>query len=173
MTPSSTSTSCVQATPLRPRASLVTCTLWVPRRSVERRMIGGVRGRGGLGQGRVCIPEVAATAVLGQHVAAASLKVQQAAVEGAIVRVTKSHAGSWPGQATGTAAAGTQGWGLVLASAPDSVRQAGLAAPRSAHPTLQDTPGGRMGTASRQLPRRSGSEPAWPHPASLSDPYTR
>ena len=79
-------------------------------------------------------PEVPATAVLGQHVAAAALKVQQAAVEGAVMRVSEGHAGSGPGQAAGTAAAGTQGGGLVLASAPHTVRPAALPAGPHAKP---------------------------------------
>ena len=96
----------------------------------------GVRGQG---EGRgSCAPKVPSTAVLGQHVAAAALEVQQAAVEGAVMRVSEGHAGSGPGQAAGAAAAGTQGGGLVLASAPDTVRHAALPAVPHAKP-----PGGR------------------------------
>lgn len=79
-------------------------------------------------------PEVPATAVLGQHVATAALEVQQAAVEGAVMRVSEGHAGSGPGQAARTAAAGTQGGGLVLASAPHTVRHAALPAGPRAEP---------------------------------------
>lgn len=79
-------------------------------------------------------PEVPATAVLGQHVAAAALEVQQAAVEGAVMRVSEGHAGSGPGQAAGTAAAGTQGGGLVLASARHTIRHAALPAGPHAEP---------------------------------------
>lgn len=57
-------------------------------------------------------------AVLGQHVAAAALEVQQAAIEGAVMGVSEGHAGSRPGQTAGTAAAGTQGRDLILASDP-------------------------------------------------------
>lgn len=60
--------------------------------------------------------EVPAVAVLGQHIAATALEVQQAAVEGAVMGVSEGHAGSWPGQAAGAAAAGTQGRGLVGAT---------------------------------------------------------
>ena len=79
-------------------------------------------------------PEVPAMAVLGQHVAAGALEVQQAAVEGAVMRVSEGHAGSRPGQAAGTAAAGTQGGGLVLASAPHTIRHAALPAGPHAEP---------------------------------------
>ena len=79
-------------------------------------------------------PEVPATAVLGQHVAATALEMQQAAVEGAVMRVSEGHAGSGPGQAARTAAAGTQGGGLVLASAPHTVRHAALPARPRAEP---------------------------------------
>ena len=79
-------------------------------------------------------PKVPATAVLGQHVAATALEMQQAAVEGAVMRVSEGHAGSGPGQAARTAAAGTQGGGLVLASAPHTVRHAALPARPRAEP---------------------------------------
>lgn len=74
-------------------------------------------------------------AVLGQHVAAAALEVQQAAVEGAVMGISEGHAGSGPGQAAGAAAAGIQGGGLVLASAPDTVRHAALREEPSAEPS--------------------------------------
>lgn len=108
----------------------------------------GVRGQG---EGRgSCAPKVASTAVLGQHVAAAALEVQQAAVEGAVMRVSEGHAGSGPGQAAGTAAAGTQGGGLVLASAPDTVRHA---EPPGARRIAGEAPGLTPGGGVRAPPR--------------------
>lgn len=73
------------------------------------------------GKGEGCIPEVLALAVLGQHVTAAALEVQQAAIEGAVMGVSEGHAGSRPGQTAGTAAAGTQGRSLILVSDPNTV----------------------------------------------------
>lgn len=82
------------------------------------------------------IPEVLAVAVLGQHVAAAALEVQQAAIEGAVMGVSEGHAGSQPGQTAGTAAAGTQGRDLILASDPNTVSHRTLSRQVSAlHPT--------------------------------------
>lgn len=95
-------------------------------------------------------PEVPATAVLGQHVAAAALKVQQAAVEGAVMRVSEGHAGSGPGQAAGTAAAGTQGGGLVLASAPHTVRPS-RPGPTPSLPGRPSLPGSRGGSQAPEL----------------------
>lgn len=122
--PNSTVTSWVQATPLRPRSLLVTCTLWAEEAKVP--VVSGVRCEGQGEGGRGCTPEVPAMAVLGQHVAAAALEVQQTAVEGAVMGVSEGHAGSRPGQAAGTAAARTQGRGLVLASAPARVSHVAL-----------------------------------------------
>lgn len=51
------------------------------------------------------------------------------------MRVSEGHAGSWPGQAAGTAAARIQGGGLVLASAPDAVRHAALRAEPHSEPS--------------------------------------
>lgn len=75
-------------------------------------------------------------AVLGQHVAAGALEMQQAAIEGAVMGVSEGHAGSGPGQAAGAATAGIKGGGLVLASAPDMVRYAALLAEPRADPSL-------------------------------------
>lgn len=72
-------------------------------------------------KGEGCAPEVVTVAVLGQHVTAAALEVQQAAIERAVMGVSEGHAGSRSGQTAGAAAAGTQGRSLILASDPNTV----------------------------------------------------
>lgn len=164
--PSSTATSWVQATPLRPRSVLVTCTLRSERPGavVSRRGCGAGSRQGG------CAPEVPSTAVPGQHVAAAALEVQQAAVEGAVMGVSEGHAGSRPRQAAGAAAAGIQGGSLVLASARDTVRRAVPAEPR-AEPLrtgalgLPDALRAGSGAASRSLRELQEPAPRPPPPA--------
>lgn len=61
-----------------------------------------------------CLPEVSALAVLRQDVGARPLEVQHAAVEGAIVRVSKGDAGGGSREAVRAAQAGHDGWHLVL-----------------------------------------------------------
>lgn len=102
--PSNTVTSWVQATPLLPRSSLVTCTL---RCSSPGVVVSRDRCRELGRTGGGCAPEVPSMAVLGQHIAAAALEVQQAAIEGAVMGVSEGHAGSRPAQAAGAAAAGS------------------------------------------------------------------
>lgn len=118
---------------------------------------------GELGEGRGgCAPEVRSAAVLGQHVAAAALEVQQAAVEGAVMRVSEGCAGGGSRQAAGAAAAGTQGGGLVLASAPGPVRHIALpAVPHAETPRDRGSPGSLRGLGLRPpgSPRAGSGHP--------------
>lgn len=75
------------------------------------------------------LPEVSALAVLRQDVRARSLEVQHAAVEGAIMRVSKRDAGGGSRKAVRAAQAGHDGRHLVLGANTRShahTRDAGL-----------------------------------------------
>ncbi len=59
-------------------------------------------------------PEVSTLTILCQDICARSLKVQHAAIERAIVRVTEGDAGGWTRKAVRTTQTWDNGWHLVL-----------------------------------------------------------